>query len=90
MTSSTESSRLFIAMFPTGIGYADRSREEHGDYKRVAFLSYRTLQFEPEKGANRELIEQARQHAVTIQAMRGQEFRVSTCGQTVLLGSQLP
>lgn len=87
MTSSTEDSRLFIAVFPTGIGYADRSKEEHGDYKRVAFLYYQTLQFEPEKNANRELIEQARQHAVTIQAMRGQEFRVSASGQTVLLGS---
>lgn len=86
MTSSTEDSRLFIAMFPAGIGYADRSREEHGDYKRVAFLSYRTLQFEPEKGANKRLVEQARQHAATIQAMRGQELRVSFCGQTVLLG----
>lgn len=87
MTSSTEDSRLFIAKFPTGIGYADRSKEEHGDYKRVAFLYYRTLRFEPEKNANRELIEQARQHAVAIQAMRGQEFRVSASGQTVLLGS---
>ena len=37
MTSSTEDSRLFIAVFPTGIGYADMSKEEHGDYKRVDF-----------------------------------------------------
>ena len=78
--------RLLICYFPTGIAYADRLREESGDYRRIAFLSYRTLKLEPAKNADRILLEQARQHAFTIQSMRGQEFTVSTCGQTVILG----
>jgi hypothetical protein len=35
---------LFIGLFPTGFSYADRTREEQGDYKRIAFLPYDTLE----------------------------------------------
>jgi hypothetical protein len=79
-------SRLFIGVYPAGLVYADRGREEHGDYARLAFLSYRTLtlDFSPGSEAFRAVIEA---HAAKVQAKRGERFEVSTCGQSVLLGS---
>jgi hypothetical protein len=79
--------RLFIGTFPTGIVYADRRREEHGDYQRVAFLSYRSLKLEINSKAHKQLAKQAAEHAATIQARRGEQFQVSTCGQTITLGA---
>lgn len=38
------SKRLFIGIFPGGITYADRETEENGDYKKVAFLPYDSLE----------------------------------------------
>lgn len=81
------SDRLFIGVYPEGIVYADRSREKHGDYARVAFLPYRTLVLDVDKGADPKLVEQARAHAATLQARKGELYEVSTCGQTVRLGS---
>jgi hypothetical protein len=78
--------RLFIGRFPCGLVYADRAIEEHGDYKRVGFLSYKTLVFEPGKKANPRLLSEAIRHANTIQAMRGEKFEISGCGQYVILG----
>jgi hypothetical protein len=72
--------RLFIGTFPTGIVYADRQKEEHGDYQLVAFLPYGSL-------ANKRLAESAAEHAATIQARKGQRFQISTCGQTIVLGA---
>lgn len=78
--------RLFIGVFAAGLVYADRHREEHGDYKRVAFLPYRSLTLEPAKGANPQLLKQAAEHAATITARRGERFQVSSAGQYVVLG----
>lgn len=36
--------RLFSGVYPCGIVYADRYREKGGDYARLAFLPYDTLQ----------------------------------------------
>lgn len=79
--------RLFIGTFPTGIAYADRSREWDGDYLTLARLPFRTLVLEW-SGAKvpadmRAAIEA---HAKSIQARRGEEYQISTAGQTVLLG----
>lgn len=78
--------RLFVGVYPTGIVYADRSREEHGDYKRLAFLPYRTLELEWSKGVPADLKKRIESDARVIQARRGEEFQVSTAGQTVRLG----
>lgn len=78
--------RLFQGVFPTGIVYADRARERHGDYVKVAFLSYRTLQLEIEKDCPEELRSLVLESAAAIQARRGEEFQISTVGQTVVLG----
>ena len=66
--------------------YADRTVEEAGDYKRLAFLPYSSLELELKPDCPPDLAEQIRVHAATIQARRGQEFQVSACNQTVMLG----
>lgn len=35
--------RLFIGVFPCGLSYCDKTKEEDGDYKKLAFLPYSTL-----------------------------------------------
>jgi hypothetical protein len=79
--------RLFIGCYPTGIVYADRTQEKHGDYKRVAFLSYETLHLIwRDTNIPLDLRAAIVAHALTIQARRGQQFETSSCGQTVTLG----
>lgn len=78
--------RLFIGVFPAGIGYADRARTVEGDYARVGFLPFKTLVFEPARGADPRLVAEAREHADKIAARRGETFEVSASGQTVVLG----
>lgn len=84
--SGSTAGRLFIGIFPAGIGYADRSRTKDGDYARVGFLPFQTLVFEPAKGADPKLVAEAQRHASTIAARRGEPFVVSASGQTVILG----
>ena len=78
--------RLFICIYPGGIVYADRTVEEAGDYKRLAFLPYSSLELEIKADCPTELAEQIRTDAADIQARRGQQFQVSACNQTVMLG----
>ena len=79
--------RLFIGIFPCGISYADRHHEEHGDYKSLAFLPYNSLILEFCKGCPAELRDEITSSAAAIQVRKGEQYQVSTCGQTVLLGS---
>ncbi|MBZ0158418.1 MAG: hypothetical protein K8I29_19645 [Alphaproteobacteria bacterium] len=81
--------RLFIGKFPAGLVYADREREEHGDYKRLAFLPYDTLELEIYPGCPVELRERIIKDASTLLARAGEHYPVSTSGQTVLLGSKM-
>jgi hypothetical protein len=81
--------RLFIGIFPAGISYADRTREEHGDYKQVAFLSYATLKIEWRGRPDAAIRAEVEAHAATMRARAGGTFTVSACGQTVRLGSAL-
>jgi hypothetical protein len=73
--------RLFAGVYSTGIVYADKAREVHGDYKRVAFLPYSSLVLEI-ADPNSPLIERVKSDAAALQARRGQVFAISTCGQT--------
>lgn len=77
---------LFAGCFPTGISYADTRVERHGDYKRCAFLSYRTLELDIEKDCSPDLRERIIADAARIKARRGEQYRISTFGQTVTLG----
>lgn len=79
--------RLFIGVYPAGIVYADRKREERGDYKRLGFLPYRSLEIQIDPNCPSCLRTLVEAHAATIQARRGQRFEVSTCGQHVILGA---
>ena len=80
--------RLFSGVYPCGIVYADRYREKGGDYARLAFLAYDTLQLRVEDDCPVELRALIETDAAAIQAKRGQPYQVSTSGQTVMLGSK--
>lgn len=78
------SKRLFIGVFPGGISYADRETEEYGDYKKLAFLPYDTLELRfyhdcPEMLKDFIKNDASRYHT-------GQTFAISASGQTALLG----
>lgn len=79
-------SRIFSGIYPTGIVYADRQREKGGDYARLAFLPFSTLELEFATDCPPELAAQIELDAERIQVRVGQDFKVSTCGQTVVLG----
>lgn len=83
------SERLFMGVFPAGIVYADRSREEFGDYLKLAFLPYDTLILDLRPRVPDDLRSLIEAHAAQMRARAGQEYQTSTCGQTVLLGSKL-
>ena len=78
---------LFAGVFPTGISYCDRTREKDGDYLKLAFLSFHTLDLifigDRCSAALRATIEA---NAAVIQARQGQQYPVSSSGQTVTLG----
>lgn len=79
--------RLFIGVYPGGIVYADRGREEHGDYARLAFLPFDTLKLDIASNCPLDLKERIEADASRIQLQRGKQFRISTAGQTVMLGA---
>jgi hypothetical protein len=78
--------RIFVGVCATGVAYSDRKREKHGDWALLAFISYKTLALEIEKDCPAALRAEITEDAAKIQARRGEQFRVSTCGQTVTLG----
>ncbi len=80
--------RLFIGIFPCGIAYADRHRERGGDFARLAFLPYDTLQLEVEQDCPTDLRKLIEADAASIQSRRGELFQVSASGQTVTLGGR--
>lgn len=80
------SDRIFCGVYPCGLVYADRSREKHGDYVRLAFLPYHTLELELERDCPAELRADIEASAAAMQAKRGQPFAISTTGQYVRLG----
>lgn len=79
--------RLFIGTMPAGICYADKELMEHGDYRRVAFLPYATLELKVSDPAS-DLLQEVKDHAATIQARRGEDYQVDACGHTVTLGGR--
>lgn len=78
--------RIFVAIFSTGISYADRLREEHGDWKRLAHLFFSDLHAEIAKDCPPELRKQIEANMATYQARKGEKFQISTSGQTITLG----
>jgi len=87
--SATVARVLFVGVFPCGLSYADRTREESGDYARLAFLSYRTLRLETYpafRTAPKCVRDAITASARDMESRRGQHYEVSSAGQTVLLG----
>jgi len=78
--------RIFSGVYPCGIVYADRDREIAGDYAKLAFLPFSTLLLEIERTCPKDLALEIKRDAAKIQSRRGQQFQISTCGQTVILG----
>lgn len=76
---------LFIGVFPCGLVYCDTHIEVNRDYKKIAFLPYSTLVLEVDDPKS-VLMHEINDHAAKIAARCGQEFQVSHCGQTVMLG----
>lgn len=80
--------RLFVGVMPTGIVYADRSREVDGDYARCAFLPFDTLFLAVAPKCPKDMVGLIEADAATIIARRGEQFPISSSNQTVLLGSK--
>jgi hypothetical protein len=66
--------RMFAGCYPCGIVYADRFVEVAGDYKRVAFLPYSTLNLEIDDPKS-PILEQVKADAA--QYVAGQPFQVA-------------
>lgn len=78
--------RIFAGIFATGISYADRRREKHGDYAPLAFLAFDTLTLRFERDCPPDMRREIAADAQGIQDRRGEAFQISTSGQTVTLG----
>ena len=80
--------RIFSGVYDTGIVYADRKTFDAArrDYKRLGILFFRTLKLELAPDCPDHLAQQIKKDAAEIQKMKGQEFQVSACGQTITLG----
>lgn len=86
LAASAVEERLFVGVYPCGLSYCDRAVEKDGDWKKIAFLPYRTLELEV-YAPQSPLLAAIHVDARAMQARRGQEFQVSSSGQTVLLGA---
>lgn len=76
---------LFSCVTATGIAFCDKSREVHGDYKKIAHLFFSDLRlniYAPRSKLLPKIEEQVRE----LRAKAGQQYQVSSSGQTVILG----
>lgn len=87
--STTLDPRIFVGIFATGIGYADREREKHGDYARLAILFFSDLRAEFDDDCPADLRTQIEADMARYQARAGDTFQVTTSGQTIVLGHNL-
>ena len=79
-------SRIFAGVCPSGIIYADRLRNKHGDWARLALLPFRSLALDVEGDCPQDLLADIQADAKRLQSMRGEQYQISGCGQTVTLG----
>lgn len=78
--------RIFCRVSPTGIVWADREQLVDGDYARLAFLPFDTLELAIEARCTPELAREIQASAAIVQSRKGQPYQVSTSGQTITLG----
>lgn len=80
---------ILIGGYSEGIVYADKRVEEDGDYKRLAFLPYDTLELEFRgECCSKETKEFIRRKAEEIIKRRGERYEITTSGQWVILGER--
>jgi hypothetical protein len=82
----TQHQRLFCGLYPEGVVYADRGATANGDYKRLAFLSYRGLRLTIEPDCPPFLADKIRKDAAMFKP--GDHLVVTTCGQIVQLTAE--
>lgn len=79
---------LFIGTFPTCYSYADKRKEQHGDYKTVLRLFYNPLRIEITAANKRnypEVLELAKEKLRRLQARVNEPLVVTASGQTTEL-----
>lgn len=81
---------LFTYVAVTGICYCDRTRTVDGDYHRIGFLPFSTLEAEIDEDCPTDMRDRIVASMAAIQARRGEDYQISTAGQTVRLGWVLP
>lgn len=79
--------RIFVGVYSEGLVYSDRAVEVNGDYRALAFLSYRTLDLSFYDSCPRYLMPAVVSMAQSMMWRAGDRFQVSTCGQFVILGA---
>jgi len=80
--------RLFCGCYPGGLVWADRDRLVGGDYRRLAFMSYETLELQLEGRVPEALRARIVADAAEIQAKRGQSFQIAGNMSVILGGKQ--
>jgi len=78
--------RIFCGCLTTGFIWADRWHERHGDYVRLAYMNYRTLELEIEKGCPAILVPDIKADAEALQAMKGQRYPLTATNEVTLGG----
>jgi len=73
---------LIVGTFPTGYVYCDRSKEEHGDYMKIAMFFFDTLELKIYK-PNSNLLEEIKEDVKRYK--KGMKISISST-QTRILG----
>lgn len=87
-TKTPTSERLFVGCFPTGFSFADRSRERHGDYVKLARIPYTTLEIEWEKDCPAEFKPLIEAQAADLRSRRGESYPIAGNAYAILGGDQ--
>lgn len=77
--------RLFCCCMPTGWVWSDREVEEHGDYRRLAYMNYGTLELDLEPRVPKELERRIMADAFELSQRRGERYAIA-CNITITLG----
>ncbi|WP_298841699.1 hypothetical protein [uncultured Salinicola sp.] len=86
---ATKPDPVFLCVMPTGWWWSDRTREEDGDYVQLAFLSFSSLELKIFDNCRDEWRERITSRAAEFQSMKGQDYQISSSGQTIRLGYAL-
>lgn len=82
------SSCVFCGIVPTGFIYCDKENLVDGDYKRLAYQSFETLEVKLESDCPAHFRYLVNLIAETNSARKGEEYTISESGQTVKLGAK--